>query len=339
MKAISTTKHRYTQTSSLRARRAALVVGLATLSGWALAATEMTYPERPIRLVVPYSPGGSSDQTARIVAEQLSMRLGQPIVVENRPGANGNIGTEQVAAAKPDGYTLLLGFDGTLVAAPSVTKVPFDSLKSFQPISLLVNTTLAIGAHPSVPASNFSELLAYSKKNPQSLSYGTTGAGSTLHLGGELLKAQTGIQWTHIPYKGGAQALNDTLGGSTPLVYTALATLSQHIKSGRIKVIGLTGANRSAAMPDIPTLAETGAPGFDVSSWFGLLAPAGTPMPIIEKLNREVVSLMNNPSVRERFLSLSLEPAAGSPAQFTTLMKKDLARWKTVVERGNIKID
>jgi tripartite-type tricarboxylate transporter receptor subunit TctC len=339
MKTTGQATRRLTQATASRSRRTVLAIALATVGGWTLAATDTPYPERPVRLVVPYSPGGSSDQTARIVAEQLGRRLGQAVVVENRPGANGNIGTQEVANAKPDGHTLLLGFDGTLVVAPSVTKVPFDTLKSFQPVSLLVNTTLAIGAHPSVPANNFSELLAYSRKNPQALSYGTTGAGSTLHLGGELLTAQTGIQWTHVPYKGGAQALNDTLGGSTPLVYTALATLQQHVKSGRIKVIGLTGANRSTAMPEIPTLAETGAPGFDVSSWFGLLAPAGTPAPIVEKLNREVLAVMKEPAIRERFLSLSLEPAAGSPAQFTALMKADLARWKGVAERGNIKID
>ncbi len=322
-----------------RARRAALALTLAALSGWAVAAPEAVYPDKPVRLIVPYTAGGSSDQTARIVAEQLSRRLGQSFVVENRPGAAGNIGTEAVANAKPDGYTLLLGFDGTLVVAPAVTKVPFDTLRSFSPVSLLVNVTLAIGAHPSVPAKNFQELLAYSTKNPSALSYGTTGAGSTLHLGGELLKAQTGIQWMHVPYKGGAQALNDTLGGSTPLVYTALATLQQHIKTGRIKVIALTSAQRSSAAPDIPTVAESGAPGFDVSSWFGLLAPAGTPAPIVDKLSREVVAIMKEPAVRERFLALGLEPAANTPEQFSELMKKDLARWKTVAEREKIKID
>lgn len=292
-------------------RRVLLGLALAALGN--IAAADAPYPERPIRLVVPYSPGGSSDQTARIVAEQLTRRLGQPVVVDNRPGASGNIGTQEVAKAKPDGYTLLLGFDGTLVVAPNVTKVPFDTLKNFQPISMLVNATLAIGAHPSLPAKNFSELLEYSRKNPQALSYGTTGAGSTLHLGGELLKSQTGIQWLHVPYKGGAQALNDTLGGATPLVYTAVATLAPHVSTGRIKIIGVTGSSRSAAWPNVPTLNESGAPGFDVNSWFGLLAPAGTPAAVVQKLNREVNAIMKEPATRERFLALGLEPAAGTP--------------------------
>lgn len=322
-----------------KSRRAALALTLAALSGWAVAAPEAVYPDRPVRVIVPYSAGGGSDQTARIVAEQLSRRLGQSFVVENRPGAAGNIGTEAVANAKPDGYTLLLGFDGTLVVAPAVTKVPFDTLKSFSPVSNLVNATLIIGAHPSVPAKNFQELLAYSTKNPNALSYGTTGAGSTLHLGGELLKEQTGIQWMHVPYKGGAQALNDTLGGSTPIVYSSLATLQPHIKTGRINAIAVTSAKRSSAAPEIPTVAESGAPGFDVSSWFGLLAPAGTPAPIVDKLSREVATIMKDPAVRDRLQSLGLEPAANTPEQFTELLKKDLARWKSVAERGKIKID
>lgn len=324
-----------------RASRRALLLamaGAAALPGIASAAAG--FPEHPIRIIVPYSTGGSADQTARLLAEPLGQRLGKPVIVENRPGAAGNIGTQEVANAKPDGYTLLLGFDGTLVVAPNVmSKLPFDTLKNFQPVSKLVNTTLILAANPAVPANDFAELLAYSKKNPTALSYGTTGTGSTLHLGGELLKAQTGINWMHVPYKGGGQALNDTVGGSTPLVYTAVATVAQYLKSGRLKGIGVSSPVRSPAVPDVPTIAERGVPGFDVSSWFGLLAPAGTPRDIVDRLNREVLAVMNDPALRERYLSLGLEPVPGTPEQFTEAMKADLARWKKVATDSNIRLD
>jgi len=322
------------------ARRALMLLVAGTAWLPSVSTADSAYPNRLIRIVVPYSTGGSADQTARLLAEPLAQRLGQPVLVDNRPGAAGNIGTQEVANAKPDGYTLLLGFDGTLVVAPNVTSsMPFDTLKSFQPVTKLVNTTLILAANPAVPANNFAELLEYSKKNPKALAYGTTGVGSTLHLGGELLKTQTGISWEHIPYKGGGQALNDTVGGATPLVYTAVATVAQYLKSGRLKAIGVSSLNRSPALPDVPTIAESGVPGFDVSSWFGLLAPTDTPREIVDKLSRAVSTVMSDPALRERYLALGLEPVPGTPEQFTETMKSDLARWKKVATQGNIKLD
>lgn len=305
----------------------------------AAASADANFPERSIRIVVPYSPGGSADQSARFLADRLGQRLGQSVVVDNRPGASGNIGTVEVMNAKPDGYTLLLGFDGTLVVQPSVTKVPFDSIKNFQPVILIDFATLALGAHPSVPANTIGELIEYSKKNPQKLTFGTTGTGSTPHLAGELLRIQHGLQWLHVPYKGGAQALNDTLGGSTPLVMTAVATLQAHAKAGRVKIIGVGTPQRSPAAPEVPTFAESGAPGFSVASWFGLLAPAGTPRPVVDKLNREVAAVLAEPAIRDRYLGAGLELAPGTPEQFGDLIRTDLERWKRVATQANIKID
>jgi tripartite-type tricarboxylate transporter receptor subunit TctC len=305
----------------------------------AAASADANFPERSIRIVVPYSPGGSADQSARFLADRLGQRLGQSVVVDNRPGASGNIGTVEVMNAKPDGYTLLLGFDGTLVVQPSVTKVPFDSIKSFQPVILIDFATLALGAHPSVPANTIGELIEYSKKNPQKLTFGTTGTGSTPHLAGELLRIQHGLQWLHVPYKGGAQALNDTLGGSTPLVMTAVATLQAHAKAGRVKIIGVGTPQRSQAAPEVPTFSESGAPGFSVASWFGLLAPAGTPRPVVDKLNREVAAVLAEPAIRDRYLGAGLELAPGTPEQFGDLIRTDLERWKRVATQANIKID
>jgi tripartite-type tricarboxylate transporter receptor subunit TctC len=298
------------------------------------------YPAKPIRIVVPFSPGGVADNSARVVADSLGARLGRQILVENRPGASGNIGTQAVAQASPDGYTLLLGFDGTMVINPHVfPKIPFDTLKDFAPVTKLGDATLILVAHPSVPARNLAEFIAHAKARPGSFAYGTSGTGGTPHLAGELLKLRTGIALEHVPYKGGGQAITDAVGGQIPLVFTAIATAQQYVRAGRLVGLGVPGARRSAALPDVPTFVESGLPGFDVSSWTGIFAPASTPRPVIDKLHRELAAVLRTAFVRERYAVLGIEPVGNSPQEFGDQVRADLARWEKVVKAANVRLE
>src|SRR5467141_505956 len=298
------------------------------------------YPARPIRIVVPFSPGGVADNSARVVADPLGARLGQQVLVENRPGASGNIGTLAVAQAAPDGYTLLLGFDGTMVINPHVfPKIPFDTLKDFAPVTKLGDATLILVAHPSVPARNLAEFIAHAKARPDPFAYGTSGTGGTPHLAGELLKLRTGIALEHVPYKGGGQAITDAVGGQIPLVFTAIATAQQYVRTGRLVGLGVPGSTRSAALPDVPTFAESGLPGFDVSSWTGIFAPAGTPRPVLDKLQRELTAVLRTAFVRERYAVLGIEPVGNSPQEFGDQVRADLARWEKVVKAANVRLE
>jgi len=298
------------------------------------------YPAKPIRIVVPFSPGGVADNSARVVADPLGARLGQQVLVENRPGASGNIGTQAVAQAAPDGYTLLLGFDGTMVINPHVfPKIPFDTLKDFAPVTKLGDATLILVAHPSVPARNLAEFIAHARARPGSFAYGTSGTGGTPHLAGELLKLRTGIALEHVPYKGGGQAITDVVGGQIPLVFTAIATAQQYVRTGRLVALGVPGARRSAALPDVPTFAESGLAGFDVSSWTGIFAPASTPRPVIDKLQRELAAVLRTAFVRERYAVLGIEPVGNSPQEFGDQVRADLARWEKVVRAANVRLE
>jgi tripartite-type tricarboxylate transporter receptor subunit TctC len=301
-------------------------------------AAAQEWPVKPLRIIVPFSPGGVADNSARVVAEPLAARLGQQVLVENRPGASGNIGTQAVAQADADGYTLLLGFDGTMVINPHVfAKVPFDTVRDFAPVTKLGDATLILVAHPLVPAKNLAQLLELAKRKP--LAYGTSGTGGTPHLAGELLKQRTGAQLEHIPYKGGGQAITDVVGGQIPLVFTAIATAQQYVRTGRLVAIAVPSAKRSSALPEVATFQESGLAGFDVSSWVGIFAPAKTPAPVIEKLNRELEAALKTPFVRERYATLGIEPVGNTPAQFGEQVRADLARWAEVVKAANVKVD
>ena len=298
------------------------------------------YPTRAIRLIVPFSPGGVADTSARVVADRLGARLGQQVLVENRAGASGNIGTQMVAQSAPDGHTLVLGFDGTMVINPWVfPSIPFDSVKDFAPVTKLGDATLIMVAHPSVPAKDIRELIALAKAKPGSLSFGTSGTGGTPHLAGELLNQRAGIALTHIPYKGGGQAVGDVVGGQIPLVYTAIASAQQYVKSGRLKALGVSGAKRSSSLPDVPTFIESGLDGFVVDSWVGIFAPAKTPRAIIDRLQRELAAILALPEVRERYAVLGIEPVGNTPEQFGEQVRADLAKWEMVVKQANIKTE
>ena len=304
------------------------------------AVAQSAYPNKPIRLVVPFTPGGVTDTSGRLIAEQLSKRLGQQVVVDNKPGASGNIGTQQVAVAAPDGYTLVLGFDGTLVINPHVfDKVPFDAVKDFSPIGKIGDAVLILVAHPNVPVKTLQDVIALSKTQTGGLSYGTSGTGGTPHIAGEQLKLRTGANLVHVPYKGGGQALTDVLGGNIPLVYTAVAGAQGHVKSSKLKAIAVSSAQRSKSLPDVPTFIESGVADFEVSSWVGLLAPAKTPKAIVDRLNLELNAVLNDPEVQSKLNLMGIAATPGTPDKFGNEIKSDLARYGPVVKASGIKAE
>lgn len=297
------------------------------------------YPNRPIRLVVPYAPGGITDNSVRTINDKLGARLGQQVIVENRPGAGGIVGTQQFTQAPADGYTLLLGFDGNFVISPfTIKNLPYDPVRDFTPVTKLGDAAILLAAHPSVPANNFQELLALSKQKPGSLSYGSAGSGQTSHIVAELVKLETGIDMLHIPYKGGGPALVDLVGGQIPLVSTFIAGANQYIRQGRAKAIGVSSAKRDPALPDVPTYRELGTK-IEATSWVGIFLPAKAPRPIVERLQREIATVLQDPDVRQRYSTLGLNPVGNPPDEFAGQIRADLARWEPVVKRAGITAD
>lgn len=317
---------------------AKLALGVTIAGAAAMAAAQDNWPTRPIKIIVPFSPGGGGDAVVRVLTEKLGERLGQPVVIENRPGASGYIGAQLVATAPPDGYTILMGFDGSMVVAPNLIKAPFDTVNDFVPITKLNDATLILAAHSSVPANTLQELVAYSKQKGE-LGFGSSGAATTTHLAGELLALRSGAKLRHVPYKGGGQAVSDVAGGQIPLIYTVIPTIAGFLKDGKLKAIAVSSSKRSAVLPDVPTMAESGLPNFEVSSWYGLLAPAKTPKPIVDRLQREVAAVLAMPEIREKYMKGGFEPVGNKPEEFAQQIKTDLVRWNKVVKDANLRID
>lgn len=298
------------------------------------------YPSRPIRLVVPFVPGGVTDATARLLANKLGQSLGQNVVVDNRPGASGNIGAEIVARSGADGYTLLLGFDGALVTGTHITRPRFDVLKDFAPVTKIGDATLIFVTSPAVPAKTFSELVAYARTSKGGgLPFGSSGTGTTCHLAGELLREQAGIPLQHIAYKGGSQALADVLGGSLPVLCTAVASVSQYVKNGQVRAIAVTGSHRVASLPEVPTLMESGVRNFSVDSWVGILAPAGTPAAVVTRLQQEIRKVLDQPETRSKMLDLGIAPVGNTPEDFGRQIHHDYARYGEVVKKSGITLN
>ncbi len=315
----------------------ALLLAGAFCAGAVLAAD---YPGKPIRFLVPYPPGGSTDPIVRILAQKLTETWQQQFVIDNRGGGGGNVASDIVAKAPADGYTVLLGTVSTICINPALyAKLPFDAVKDLAPVSLIVSGFYLLATHPSFQPANVAELVALARSKQGQLNYASGGAGSAPHLAMELLKQMARVELVHVPYKGTGPALNDVLGGHVPMLFGSATSILPLMKAGRIKVLAMTGSKRSGTMPEIPTVAESGYPGFEVDSWYGVLAPARTPVAIVNALHREVARAVQLPDVRARFAALGLEPVGNEPAQFAKIIGNDLARWAAVVRQGNIRID
>ncbi len=300
---------------------------------------EPAYPGRPIRLVVPFPPGGTADIQGRVLAEKLADRLGQPVVTDNRGGANGIIGMEIVARAPADGYTLVIAVVGPWAIHPYLYKLPYDVLKDFAPIIHVATTPGALVVHPSVQAKTVKELIALARQKPGALNYGSAGVGGFFHISAELFAFMTGIRMTHVPYKGPAAALTDLVGGHIQVMFNSAIVTVPHIVSGRVRALATTGAKRIAALPDVPTVAEAGVPGYESSTWTAMGAPARTPRPIIERLNRELAAILQLPDVQERYAAGGSTATGGTPEQFRDYLQSELAKFSKLIKEAGIKAE
>ncbi|HEY0336427.1 MAG TPA: tripartite tricarboxylate transporter substrate binding protein, partial [Burkholderiales bacterium] len=316
----------------------ALVLPIA-LPAPATAAEPLTeYPSRPIRLVVPFVAGGSTDIIARVLGQKLAEQWGRQVVVDNRGGANGVIAMEIVAHAVPDGYTLVLGYIANLGTATALNpKLPYDPVKDYAPISHIASAPSIGVIHLGVPAKNLQELIALARAKPEAISFGSAAVGAMGHLSGELINRMAGVKMQHVPYKGGGQAIIDVIAGQIPLVIIGMTAATPHVRAGRLRAIFTTGAKRSFAFPDVPTVAEQGFPGFAADAWYGLLAPARAPRPIIDKLHAEVVRIVKLPDSKERLANVGFEIVASSPEEFAKLIRDEIPKWTKVVRDGGIR--
>ena len=298
------------------------------------------YPNRPVRWIVPFAPAGPTDLMSRAVAEKLSQRLGQPFVVDNRPGAGGNIGAEVVARSAPDGYVLMIGHVGThAVNAALYSKIGFDPVKDFTPISLIATYPLGLFVHPSVPVKTPKELIAHAKAHPGQINFASAGNGGPTHLTAELFKSSAGIDIVHVPYKGNAAALTDLVAGRSHMMFSNLLTAMPHAKAGKLRAIGVSGPKRMAVAPELPTIAESGIPGFSAVPWYGALGPANLPKPLLAKLNAEIVRAIAQPDMQERFVPQGVDLQSSTPEAFAALIKSEVVRWRKVVRDAGAKVD
>jgi tripartite-type tricarboxylate transporter receptor subunit TctC len=303
------------------------------------AAAAENYPTKPVRIIVPFSPGGTADILARMVAQKLTERLGQSFLIDNRPGANGNIGTHAVANSPADGYTLLMGYAGSLAINPNLyAKVPFDPIKDFQPITNVAATTQAIVARKDYPANNIPELIALAKAGGKQITFASAGVGAPSHMAGELFNSMAGTKLVHVPYKGSGAVLHDLVGGHVDVSFGGLAAAMSFVQDGQLKLLGVTSSKRSPGAPDTPTIAET-LPGYEVLSWFGLLAPAGTPKPIVDLLNEEVVKICRQPAFMEKLATDGADVIADTPEHFHAYIAAEIQKWRAVISESGVKVE
>jgi len=301
------------------------------------AALAQNFPSKPIRVIVPFPPGGGTDIVARTVTPKMAEILGQPFVIENRAGAGGNIGTEVVAKSPADGYTLLVASASTAINTTLMPNLSWDIARDFAPVVLMVVNNHLLAAHPSVPANNVKELLALAKAKPGAITYASYGPGSSAQLTAELFKMMAHVDLLHVPYKGAAPAVNDLLGGQVNIIFADVAALLPHVKSGKLKALGIGSTKRFDGLPDVPTIAESGVPGFEAGGFLGLIAPAGTPRPVIDELNVAARKSLAMPDVRERLLALASPPVGGTPEEFAAYLKREVEKWARVIRGANIK--
>ena len=324
--------------------RIARTLGLATLAlsgalSFSAAHAQSTYPNKPIKFVVPYSAGTTTDVIARVYADKLGKVLGQNIIVDNKAGAGGNISAESVARAAPDGYTLTFSTSATHATNPALYKnVNFDPIKDFTHIALMVAAPNMLAINPKIPANNMAELIAYAKKNPGKLTYISAGSGTSPHMAGELLKTMAGIDIVHVPYKGGSPMLIDLIGGQVAMGFDNLPSSMANIRAGKVRALAVTTTTRWPGAPDIPTMIEAGVTGFDVSAWFGLLAPAGTPQPLIDLLSKHLIAILRTDAIKAQFLELGALPVGDTPAEFKRFIEIERDKWSKVAQANNIKL-
>ncbi|HEX2542748.1 MAG TPA: tripartite tricarboxylate transporter substrate binding protein [Caldimonas sp.] len=321
--------------------RRAAVLALASLSAACLVPAavhaQVAYPDKPVRFIVPYPPGGGTDVIARIVQEKFQQTLGQPIVIENRGGAAGSLGSDLAAKSPPDGYTVLFTLSSHTINPAIYPKLPFNTVKDFEPVGTVASLPQILVANPQFPANTVAELTALAKSKPGTLSFASVGNGSPGHLAGELYKLRTGTQLTHVPYRGGGPAVTDVMGGQVPLLWVSIPAAAQFVKAGKLKALAVSTLKRSAAFPDVPTMQEAGVPDFEVDSWYAMFVPAKTPKPVIEKLNKALNTVVQQPDIKEKLLAQGSEGVGGTPEALGKTVDDEIARWGKLVRDANIK--
>jgi tripartite-type tricarboxylate transporter receptor subunit TctC len=318
--------------------RAIAAMAYFTLGALCVAHADDAYPSRPVHVLVPYAAGGVADALPRIVGEKLAQKWNQPVIVDNRPGASGNIGMDEGARSAPDGQTLVLAPAGNLTVSPLLFRqLHFDVTKDFTAVTVLAASANVLVVHPSVPVKTFAQLIDYAKANPGKLNFASPGEGSGAHLAGELLNIDAGIKTVHIPYKGIAPAVNDLLGGNVQMMFAGISTVLQQIKAGKLIALAIASPRRSAQLPDVPTVAESGFPGFDVTSWYGIVVRSGTPAAMVQKLYGDISEALRNDEVRAKLAGLGLEPVGNTPEEFDAMIKAETRKWTGIVRAANIK--
>jgi len=310
----------------------------AALAPW-YARAQDAWPSRPVRFILPFPPGGGTDILGRLIAERLTANLGQPVVAENRGGAGGNVGAEAAAKSAPDGYTIVLVAPSLAISPSLYSKLGYDPVKDFAPVSLVATVPNVMITSPSVPAKTLAEFIRLAKSKPGEMNFGSGGSGTSNHLAGELFNIVAGVKLVHIPYKGVNLAMNDVLSGRVQLVFIGIPAAVPHIKAGGLRALALVAPQRSSVLPDVPTVAEAGLPKFEVTTWYGILAPAGTPRPVVERLNGELGKIMHSSELKERLEALATDPMTSTPEEFADLIKREIVKWGEVVREAGIKAD